>query len=242
MPAARFLLLASLALWVGPCRPDTAGTASTAGSETIRADSPAQALDPAPHLRLRWASTNHRPDYGDAAPGTLIEVRLIIESALDDDTRSTSIHWDPAFAAAYTLVESDPPAWRVRLDDDGWGVLDTSGILARDHGTFRLWFEPVPASEPPPEAPHLVVAADGALLVADVVATAEHDTERARASTHYVFERGLLAAAGELLPAETSHPRSVLGLATGLSVFFMAVLVGGTGAALLRTIRQPDPA
>jgi len=219
MPAARFLLLASLALWVGPCRPDTDGTASTAGSETIRADSPARALDPTPHLRLRWASTNHRPDYRGAAPGTLIEVRLIIESALDDDTRSTSIHWDPAFAAAYTLVESDPPAWRVRLD-----------------------FEPVPASEPPPEAPHLVVAADGALLVADVVATAEHDTERARASTHYVFERGLLAAAGELLPAETSHPRSVLGLAAGLSVFFMAVLVGGTGASLRRTTQQPDPA
>ena len=236
MPAVRFLLLASLALWVGPCRPDTASTVGEA-SAVIHADSPARALTPAAHLHLRWASTDHRPYYGGAAPGTLVQVTVIVENVAGDDTQSTSFNWDPAFAAAYAFVKSDPTAWRARVDENGWGVLDTSGVLAGDHGTFHLWFEPAaaetPASNPAPEAPRLIVASDGTLLVADVVATAEHDVERARASTQYAFERGPLAAAGELLPPEMSHPRSVPGLAVGLSVFNMALLAGGTGAALM---------
>ncbi len=244
MPAVRLLLLASLALWVGPCRPDTASTAAGASeaSEAIHAYSPAAALNPAAHLHLRWASTDHHPDYGDAVPGTLVQVTVIVENAAGDNTQSTSFNWDPDFAAAYAFVGSDPSAWRARVDENGWGVLDTSGVLAGDYGTFRLWFEPAaaetaetPASDPAPEAPEaprLIVVSDGTLLVADVVATAQHDTERARASTQYQFERDPLATAGELLPPETSHPRSVLGLAVGLSVFFMALLAGGTGAAL----------
>ena len=60
-------------------------------------------------------------------------------------TESTSILWEPAFASRYTLISSDPPAWRVRIDERGWGVLDTAGLLPSRSGTFRLWFSAPPA-------------------------------------------------------------------------------------------------
>ena len=50
-------------------------------------------------------------------------------------TRSApSILWEPAFASRYTLISSDPPAWRVRIDERGWGVLDTAHLIPSPFG------------------------------------------------------------------------------------------------------------
>jgi hypothetical protein len=87
--------------------------------------------------RIVWAST----DYGIREPEqAVIELQIIVDNPALSPTESTSILWEPAFADAFVLLDSDPLPWRVRRDEHGWGSLDTSGVLPAQHGRYRLWF------------------------------------------------------------------------------------------------------
>ena len=94
-----------------------------------------------PGLSLAWATAE--PWATEGGP-TLVELRLVVDNDGRQRTQSTSILWEPAFASRFTLISSDPPAWRVRIDERGWGVLDTAGLLPSRSGTFRLWFDGPP--------------------------------------------------------------------------------------------------
>ena len=83
-----------------------------------------------PGLSLAWATAEPWATEGGS---TLVEMRLVVDNDGRQHTQSTSILWGPAFASRFTLISSDPPAWRVRIDERGWGVLDTAGLLPSRH-------------------------------------------------------------------------------------------------------------
>src|SRR5687767_2897463 len=94
-------------------------------------------MDAGPGVSLAWASTQ----YGLHEPeGAVVVLDVIVRNTTEDVTQATSIEWEPAFAATFHVLDSDPPAWRVHRTDEGWGVLDTSGIPANEDGHFRVWF------------------------------------------------------------------------------------------------------
>ncbi|MBI3970357.1 MAG: hypothetical protein HY332_03620 [Chloroflexi bacterium] len=108
-------------------------------------------------------------EYAASAAGRVtVELRVILDSGAFT-TESISILWAPEFAERFGFTGSDPPAWRVRTDERGWGVLDTAGLVPNQYGTYRLCFE---GDASPRFAPAIVVVADGRHVVAETVATA----------------------------------------------------------------------
>jgi hypothetical protein len=207
-----------------------AGLAGAAGFHLI----PAQL-----RLRLAWATaepwpTDRPPDGAPAAaPGgdtSTVELRLEVENTGSAATQSTSILWEPGFAGRYVLATSDPPAWRVRIDERGWGVLDTFGILPGRAATFRLLFTEKAPGGAGWSPPRVVVVADGHLVIAETVADVRR-LDVAFARPQQIFERGPLAAAADRATFVPSDARGAFPLAAGAGLLLGAVLAGGGLAA-----------
>jgi hypothetical protein len=238
----QFVLLVLLVVLTTGCRP---GAPSSVASASSGAAEPAEAL-----LTITWASTQygvHEPD------GAAVELRVLLDNRSDAGTEATSIRWDPAFATAFKVMASDPPAWRVRVDETGWGSLDTSGVLPGQYGEFRIWFTPaspaatthaagqadagsdvLPASgaDPIPDlAPHVEVVADGTRKLGIVVATPLHFAERASAERQYAFERGELAAVADTVAFVPSNGGNAYPIVVALTVFLAALTAAGMAAA-----------
>ena len=195
-------------------------------------------------VSLAWASTDyalHEPE------GAVVRLDVIVRNTTDDVTQATSIEWERPFADAYEVLESEPPAWRVHRSEDGWGVLDTSGVPPGEDGHFRIWFARAAASmtglgedlNGPPgsaahtvEAPRIRVVVDGHRLAGEGVATPTYAAERAKLATQLVFERGGLALISD---------HAALVPNTGAAVFptvvaFAVVLTVCTAVGLAATV------
>ena len=185
----------------------------------------------APAVRLQWAST----EYFQAGPDDpVVELRIVLDNGGIHTTDSTTILWEPSFQQNFTFLRSEPAAWRVRVDEAGRGVVDTSGTIPGQDSTFRLWF----AAEAERAAkghivqePKVLVVVDGNYVVAETIATATHLRLQAAAATQQTFERGPLAATADLARFVPDDQRSALPLAIliGLAMSLMA-LAGGCAA------------
>ncbi len=185
--------------------------------------------------RLQWASI----DFNRSVPGDeVVELRVIVANLESRATNSTSILWEPAFAAQFTFLRSDPAPWRVRIDEQGWGVLDTAGILPAQFGTFRVWFV---APQAGVVEPRVRVVIDGRLELGPVVAGSTQAVQIAAQDSQQVFERGRLAAVAERAGILPDGPRGAFASAAGIGLI-LVILAGSGGAAALRlTIRAPPP-
>ncbi|HEU5318621.1 MAG TPA: hypothetical protein VFX49_21085, partial [Chloroflexota bacterium] len=156
-----------------------------------------------PGVRLGLATVA----YGgrEPVPGA-IELRVIVGNRTDSQTESTSIRWDPRFASAAVFAQSEPAPWRVRIDDDGWGTLDTDGVPAGQDGSFVLWFAPGEDAglTSADSAVRVEVVANGTLEAGGGVATPAHAAERARLALQETFDRGALAAVADVVPEGAS--------------------------------------
>jgi hypothetical protein len=181
----------------------------------------------------------------------LVELKVVVDNPGARSTDSTSILWEPAFAQAFTFTDGEPAPWRVRTDERGWGVLDTSGVLPRRSGTFRLRF--ASASDPTGtpgslqaafRTPRLVVVVDGTQVIAETAGDVRRGAPPPGRWLR-VFERGPLARLADVLPAGVAAPHRALGYAGGLAALLVLVAGGGAGAAFVTTnapIARPDPA
>lgn len=225
------LRLAGVLLWLsvlGSCR-----AIGVLPSTELPAAAAAAVPDAAPGLALAWASTDY--DVREP-PGAAVELLIIVESRRPEATGSTSILWEPAFAEAFSFLHSDPEAWRVRVDERGWGSLDTSGLLPGAHGTFRVWFSALAFEE---LAPEVVVVADGQAVVGSGVATPLHVMRRETEDRQQVFERGTLAAAADRVRFVPADSRGAFPLALGLALALSLVTATGLAAALQFTYTDP---
>jgi hypothetical protein len=192
-----------------------------------------------PGLSLAWATAEPWATEGGS---TLVEMRLVVDNDGRQHTQSTSILWEPAFASRFTLISSDPPAWRVRIDERGWGVLDTAGLLPSRSGTFRLWFSGPPAGGPAAAPaggasggaavvpPRVMVVANGHFVIAETVADVRRlDGVRGRAPA--TFERGPLAAAADAFAFVPADARGAFPFAAATGLLLGAVLAAGGVAA-----------
>jgi hypothetical protein len=159
--------------------------------------------------------------------GATVELRLVFEPTGAEPTDSTSIAWDPVFARAFRFVGSEPAPWRFRVDPSGWAVLDTSGVLPGEYGTFRVWFVPATRAH---VAPRVRVVADGGEGIADVVVPV-HTTSQLGA----LFERGMLAQDIDRLPPVLSDSRGALPIALGMAIGLTLSIAGGFWSAFLVT-------
>jgi hypothetical protein len=193
-------------------------------------------------LRLTWATATPLPA---ADQSVTVELRVVLENAGQKGSESTSILWEPAFAQQFRLVRSEPPAWRVRVDERGWGVLDTAGVLPGRSGTFQLLFAAsAPAAGAVPAAiiaPRIVVVANGSVLVADTPA----DVRLSTATTggrRPLFEHGILAQVVDragFIPAD-ARGAFPLALAAG-ALLGLALAAGGVAAFKLGRGRPAPP-
>jgi len=219
-------LVAAAALLLAAC-------AAPAGKRAVAAP------QDAPAVHLQWAST----EYFQAGPDDpVVELRIILGNDGMHTTESTTILWESSFQQNFTFLRSEPAAWRVRVDEQGRGVLDTSGTIPGQDSTFHLWFAVNPqrlAKGRIVQEPSILVVANGDYVVADTVATATHLKLQAKAATQQVFERGPLAATADLARFVPAGERSALPLATlmGLAISLMA---GAGGLAAYRLVgRRP---
>jgi hypothetical protein len=184
----------------------------------------------APILELGWATTDAAVTEDGHA---LVELRLLVDNRGRKATESTSILWEPAFARAFTLTASDPSPWRVRVDERGWGVLDTAGVLPGQWGTFRLWFGGAASPGSTVAAPRIVVVADGRWEVADTLAEVRRPVPDPRATRQFFFDRGTVAAAADRARLVPTDPQGALPLAAGMAVL-LGLIIGGGVVAVLR--------
>lgn len=186
-------------------------------------------------VSLAWAST----DYGVREPeGAVVALDVVVRNRTGGVTQSTSIEWEPSFAAAYRVLESDPPAWRVHVAEDGWGVLDTNGVPANEDGAFRVWFgEAEGAAEEANEAPRIRVAVNGERRVGEGTATPVHAAERERAETQRVFERGGLAVAADYAVGVPASGKGVFPVVVGFAAVLAAISAAGLLAVYCATVR-----
>lgn len=185
---------------------------------------PGQSTGP---VRLRFAST----EYYTLGPGDpVVELRVILNNSGPRHTDSTSIRWEPAFAQDVTFLRSEPAAWRVRIDETGWGVLDTTGVLPGQFGTFRIWFA---MNTYTPHEPRIAVIANGSMEIATVTASATHLKWQADIPKQRVFERGLPALAADIFGFLPANGRGAFPLAVGMGVS----LIGLAGSGGLMAFR-----
>jgi hypothetical protein len=195
--------------------------------------SPARAGAPPGPLRLRWASA----EYYTAGPtDPVVELRIILDNRGSRASDSTTILWEPAFAQAFTFLRSEPAAWRVRVDERGWGVLDTDGVLPRQFGTFRLWFA---MNAYAVHEPRLAFVANGTTDIAEATASATHLLPQRVSPAQQAFERGPAAMAADALPFAPADERGAFRVAAGMGVLLTAVAGIGGGAAFRAAGRQP---
>jgi hypothetical protein len=187
-------------------------------------------------LSLRWAST----EYFASGPGDpVVELRVIVD---DHDPRgrntdSTTILWEPSFVQRTTFLSSDPPAWRVRVDERGWGVLDTAGVLGRQYGTFHLWFviDTYAVYEP-----RVMVVANGHIVLQEVTAGASSRRRAGPSPAQTAFEEGALARVADAAGPLPNDERGAFPLATGMGLLLTGVAVaGGATAFRLAAARGP---
>jgi hypothetical protein len=173
-------------------------------------------------VRLQFAST----EYYTGGPGDpVVELRVILNNTGQRHTDSTTIRWEPAFAQDFTFLRSEPAAWRVRVDEMGWGVVDTSGVLPEQFGTFRIWFA---MNTYTPHEPRVAVVVNGSAEIAMTTARATHLKWQADIPKQRVFERGLPALTADVFGFVPADGRGAFWLALwmGLSLIGMA---GGGG-------------
>ncbi len=203
-----------------------------------RGESQALPGAPAPEaLSLRWMST----EYFVGGPGDpVIELRIIVGN--DDrrgrNTDSTTILWEPSFAQHTTFLSSDPPAWRVRVDEQGWGVLDTAGVLGQRRGTFRLWFT---KGDDTVYEPRVKVVANGDIVIAETDATPSHRRRGRLTAAQTVFERGPLALVADAAGILPGDGRGAFHLGAGIGVLLIGAAATGGLAALRLSSRFARP-
>lgn len=190
-----------------------------------------QRASPSSPLALLSAETNY---YGSGPADQVVEVRIVIDNGTGSATENTSIAWEPAFADRFLFLDSDPKPWRVRRDERGWGVLDTSGVLPGQFGTFKLWFA---ASSYAIAEPRIVVVANSGVPVADVTAEASHLSWTAPPAAQQTFEHGPIAQLSKLSAVLPSGPRWSFTFAVGLSALLICVLVFGFALTLVQINR-----
>ena len=210
---ARALVLSLVALSVG-CgeAPPVAAPARSAG----------------PATSVRSAAIDY---YRSGPTDPVVEVRVILENTHTHSTESTTILWDPEFARNFIFLRSEPPPWRTRVDEGGWGSLDTDGAIPNQFTTFRLWFA---VGTYAPLEPRLRIIADGGVQIADVTARAGHLVWQVPKAQQMAFERGRLATVSgvaTLIPTGEG-PAFAYALGTGVTLL-AAVLLGGLQAARL---------
>lgn len=176
-----------------------------------------------------------RTDYSVREPaGAAVELTILVGNASSGATSSTSITWEPEFAASYAFLESAPPAWRVRVEETGWVVLDTAGVLPGEHGTFRVWFAPVSdgSASGADLSPLVRVVADGEIEVGEGRATSAHEQERLAEARRFQFDRGLPAILADHVSAVPATRHSAFGFGVGLAVILSTIVLVGGGCAL----------
>lgn len=189
---------------------------------------------PAPALLLSYAGINYM-NGGPADP--VIELKVIVVNSGERHTDSTSIRWEPSFAREYTYLRSEPSAWRVRVDDWGWGVYDGPGVLPERDGTYLIWFTRTGFKV---DEPRIQVIGNGSMFVEDTFAIAMNRILNREPILQGVFERAPIAPVidrvGQVVPdAVETAP---FGLALGLAGTLTALIAGGVMASLgSRTVR-----
>jgi hypothetical protein len=173
-----------------------------------------------PRLRLAWATTDPWPAEGGR---TTVLMRVVVENDGPQATQSTTILWEPGFAGQFELVSTDPAPWRVRIDERGWGVMDTIGILPGQSTTFRLTFAGRGATGDPPR---VMVVANGRIVISEGPAAVRVlDVPGARQGG--TFERGPLAAAADVAGFVPADARGAFPVAAGVGLLQAAVVIGG---------------
>jgi hypothetical protein len=185
---------------------------------------------PSPALVLSYAGITYM-NGGPADP--VIELKVILVNSGERHTDSTSIRWEPSFAREYTVLKSDPPAWRVRIDDWGWGVYDGPGVLPRRDGTYLVWFTRTGFRV---DEPRIQAIGNGNIFVDDTYAIAMNRILNREPATQGIFERMPLAAVvdqvgGAVPDAIVTAP---FGFAIALAGTLCLLTVGGMVAALRR--------
>ena len=211
----RLAALCSLLLLAG-CAPVSAPMTTTP-----RVVPPVGTADPADLLRLRSASV----EYYQAGPvDPVVELRVILDTTATRHTDSTTILWDPQFARSFVFLRSEPAPWRVRVDEQGWGSLDTSGVLPGNFATFRLFFAVGTYEAVEPE---LRVIANGTTTVADVFATAPHLKWQRPTPEQEAFERGPLSAIARIATPLPSRERPSFLIGAVLAALLVGVSLAG---------------
>jgi hypothetical protein len=208
-------LIAGLTLFAASC---DSGVPSSPGAPAAGAGTDGSA----PAVRLQAASM----EYYTGGPGDpVVELRVILNNTSARHTDSTSIRWEPAFVQEFTFLRSEPEAWRMRVDETGWGVVDTSGVLPEQYGTFRIWFA---MNTYAPREPRIAVVVNGTVEIAQATARATHLKWQADIPKQRVFERGLPAQAADLVRFLPTDGRGAFPVAMGMGVALIAVTgIGG---------------
>ena len=191
---------------------------------------------PSPALLLSYAGINYM-NGGPADP--VIELKLIMVNSGERHTDSTSIRWEPSFARDYTFLKSDPPAWRVRVDEWGWGVYDGPGVLPQRDGTYVLWFTRTGFRV---DEPRVQAIGNGNIFVDDTYAIAMNRILNREPPAQGIFERKPLLSiidwvGGAVPDAIETAP---FGFALGLAWTLTALVTGGMVAALRRSSATPS--
>ena len=187
---------------------------------------------------LRWAGVTyslHEPVLG------AVELRVIVGNRTAVATESTSILWDPVFAASYSFLQSSPAPWRVRIAENGWGTLDTDGVAAQEDGSFVMWFVAAPGVvDTGRDLPvRIEVVANGNVVVGQGIATAAHATEKQRLARQTAFDRSPAAGLGDALWFIPAASSAAFPVATALAVAMAVLASTGAAAALRAASRVP---
>ena len=186
---------------------------------------------PGPVVLLNYVGMSYF-NGGPADP--VIELKVIVDNQGDRHSDSTSIRWEPEFAREFTFLKSSPPAWRVRIDEWGWGVFDGDGVRPHGDGTYLIWFTTTGYKV---REPRIQVVANGNMFVDDTFAIAMNRILTREPELQGMFERqpvaGIIDRIGRFVPdaAETSPFEFAVALAATLSGLTLA----GTVFALRRT-------
>jgi hypothetical protein len=230
---AVLFLFALASLLVSACAPVGRPGGTLVGNP---APAPAAAAKPdALPLSLLWASM----EYFQAGPADpVVEMRIIVGNHGLHTTESTTILWDADFQQRFGFLRSDPPAWRVHVDEQGRGVMDTSGTIPGQYSTFHLWFV---ASEQAVREPNVLVVANGSFVVADTVATATFLRSQGVPSTQQLFASGPLASIADRLRFIPDNQYTSLGVAALMGLAICVTAAGGGCAAYWLTALRHHP-
>jgi hypothetical protein len=168
-------------------------------------------------------------EYHATGPGdSLVELRVVLDNN-GPTTHNTSILWDPWFARDFTFVGSDPPAWRMRIDERGWGIVDTAGVLPHRDGLFRLWFA---ASIRDVRMPTVIVVVNGQHNIAATLADVISRGAVGDAAAQSAFEAGPLATAADVAAIVPIDRHGVFWVALAIGALLVGAAIAGGLSAL----------